>query len=216
MMNPFDDETFFVKDLGSANGTCINGELLKSGMVHSLHSGDALTIGTLHMIVTFMPATTADIKAYEHTLAGTEKRDSVMEHTYASQLPGGDADRNATLYRRSTLHILEHLSSDDQGDTDPGLLPSGDSPAGSTWNSLTPDERNAVTMLREIVHAQELGEDILFYIARDAVHNPYWRVNQRIAVLQVAASYGYVEKENAELIHEQRRMNRIRFGGSAH
>jgi len=42
-----------IMDLGSANGTYVNGEPLHSHHVHILHHGDKLILGTLHMLVSF-------------------------------------------------------------------------------------------------------------------------------------------------------------------
>jgi hypothetical protein len=208
VMNPFEDDIFFVKDLGSANGTRINGELLKSGMVYSLHSGDSLTVGTLNMVVTFMPATTTEIEDYQNAAAELEVSNFAADRAAAGYLSDEGLDRSATVYRRSTLRILEHLPAEDP--TDPAI-DRGQCDEDNR-SCLTPDERDAINMLKEFVHTRELGENTLFYIARDAVHNPYWRVNRRIAVLQAAAQYGYVSKDNAELAQEERRMNQMRHG----
>jgi hypothetical protein len=216
VMNPFEDDAFFVKDLGSANGTRINGELLKSGMVYSLHSGDELRVGTLNLVVMFWPATTDEIEAYEHptvefgqntgSISNQERIDAV-EQRFAHQLTDESVDRNATIYQRRTLRIVEELLQEKEKADARGREAEDDRIC------MTPDERDAVALLREFVHTSELGENILFYIARDAVHNPYWRVNRRIAVLQSAADYGYIAKDNPELVQEEHRRNKMRSGG---
>ena len=187
VMNPFDETTFFVKDLGSANGTRVNGGLLKVGMVYSLHSGDLLTVGTLHLTITFSPLTTAEIMRPE-----SDQGSGLLKH--ASE--GSDAaweDPNTTIVRRShgiSQKLLEAASS------------------ATAESHLTPDERAAVELLRQIVSSQELSEDISFYIARDAVRNPYWRRSRRIAVLQAASTYGYIRRDHPELVQEQQRLQK--------
>ncbi len=47
------DGHLVVLDLGSANGTYINGEPLIPHHAHILHHGDKLILGTLHMLVSF-------------------------------------------------------------------------------------------------------------------------------------------------------------------
>jgi hypothetical protein len=44
-----------IMDLGSANGTYVNGEPLLPHHVQILHHGDKLILGTLHMLVSFSP-----------------------------------------------------------------------------------------------------------------------------------------------------------------
>ncbi len=196
VMNPFDETTFFIKDLGSANGTRINGGLLKAGMVYSLHSGDLLTVGTLHLIVVFNPATTAEIEALKNGSTGI-----LLGHVYdtsGNSVGGGQGEvenePNTTIVQRS-------------GSLREDLLE-----AVARANHLTPDEREAVTLLKQIVTHQDLSEDVTFYIARDAIRNPYWRSNRRIAVLQAASTYGYIRRDHPELVQEQQRLNQQRTG----
>lgn len=47
------DGLFFIEDLGSANGTFLNGERLTPYLPHPLQSGDELQIGKLKLIVEF-------------------------------------------------------------------------------------------------------------------------------------------------------------------
>ena len=46
------DASVSVKDLGSRNGTLINGEKIEKGKAHELQSGDELTVGSLRFLVT--------------------------------------------------------------------------------------------------------------------------------------------------------------------
>ncbi len=188
VMNPFDETTFFIKDLGSANGTRINGGLLKAGMVYSLHSGDLLTVGTLHLTITFSPVSATEMETSEND----QVEGGLLRHS-AEGFDTTQEDPNTTIVRRSrgmSETLLEVASS------------------ATAESHLTPDERAAVDLLRQIVSPEELSEDITFYIARDAVRNPYWRRSHRIAVLQAASTYGYIRRDHPELVQEQQRLNR--------
>lgn len=83
--------------------------------------------------------------------------------------------------------------------------------AKRSMDHLTADQKKAIEILRQVIVNRDINDRMLMVIASRANESPYWKENKRLAVLQAASEYGYVARDNAELMKEQRRINDIRF-----
>lgn len=70
----------------------------------------------------------------------------------------------------------------------------------------------AMEIMRAILINKEISEHMMEYIAVQAVRDEAWSENARLAVLRTACSFGYVARDNAELMQEERKRNKLRYG----
>jgi pSer/pThr/pTyr-binding forkhead associated (FHA) protein len=78
--------------------------------------------------------------------------------------------------------------------------------------AFTPAQQAAIKILRSIVINRQISDNMVAYIAAKATQEAEWTRNRRLAVLKTACEYGYVARDNAELMREQRRVNEMQFG----
>lgn len=106
-----------------------------------------------------------------------------------------------------TLVMNSSISADEKHDTQPKPLVEH-----AQRETYTPAQKAAMTLLRGIVINKQISPSMMAYIAMKATQDAEWQRNKRLAVLKTACEYGYVARDNAELMKEQRRVNEIQFG----
>jgi pSer/pThr/pTyr-binding forkhead associated (FHA) protein len=77
---------------------------------------------------------------------------------------------------------------------------------------LPPEVYQAAQILRSIVINREMNSHMVEYVAELATQEPVWQENPRLAVLRTACSFNLVARDNAELLVEERRQNKLKFG----
>ncbi|MCU0497843.1 MAG: FHA domain-containing protein [Anaerolineae bacterium] len=176
-----------ISDLGSTNGTTLNGASLKPNQFYTLRPNDILYFGRLEARVNFM---------ITKTLRATEKSTEPFEEKL--QQPPYTLPMSQQTIEQSQVNTTNHESNP--------LI------QRAAINMDDPDVQAAIRILQTVVINKDMTPYMFNYIAAQSVENTAWQYNKRLAVLRTACSFGYVARDNAELMQEERRKNHQRFG----
>lgn len=202
MLIPIDD-TLLAKDLGTVNGSRINGEVLQPHVVYPLADGDEITLGELVMNIRYHVVT--PMSEWEDKRPASETKTTPLESALALD-SGSHAPRpaprlpdNLSIEEADTTiddHVQHHSTSFDV----------------DQYLEEMPDVRSAAKILKNIVINKEITPRMLVYISEHAVQHAEWKKNRRLAVLKTACDFGYVARDNAELMQAERVKNKYRIG----
>ncbi|MBC8100397.1 MAG: FHA domain-containing protein [Armatimonadetes bacterium] len=196
-----DSNGLLVKDLKSTNGTFINERELKPDMLYRILPGDELRLGYLRIRVTYQMAGAA-VDRVRHTqrLKVSYTMDLSETLSMRKRMGTGGRKKSAMLPPARVAH--EH---------DKTIIAKPNANQSSI-QYLTKDQRAALSVIKTVLLNKDLSEGMMIYIAQKAVEDPEWGQNRRMAVLQTACSFGYVARDNAELMQEVRRRSNLQFG----
>lgn len=180
-------EKLLISDLGSTNGTTLNGIPLKPNQFYTLRPSDILHFGRLEARINFM---------ITQTLRITDKSTERFEET---------SDRLAKSLPIAQQTIEQPQANPNAPEANPVIQ-------RAMINMDDPAVQMAIRILRTVVINKDISPQMFNYIAAQAVENTSWKYNQRLAVLRTACSFGFVARDNAELMQEERRKNHQRFG----
>jgi pSer/pThr/pTyr-binding forkhead associated (FHA) protein len=198
-----------VKDLGSLNGTFINGIPLKPHKLYSAVNGDELRIGRMIFIIRSTVTENIDFREerlklpQDNSATVTTLNPSVTTLEVSAVMADG-APPEATT--KPTDRLAARKS------TDPLKAEASSSLLRRLAETGKSDVQIAEDILRRIVINKPLTDQMAQIIAEKAAEHGDWKHSRRLAVLKVACSYGYVARDNAELLMEQRRLNKLQFG----
>jgi hypothetical protein len=172
-----------VRDMGSLNGTYLNGVSLKPNKVYSLVRGDELRIGMMRLQVR---AAALDTPA---------RADTEID-------PGARLHELAAIIPMLPLPLLDNELPDGQTQetpvsadvrrTDPTTLDGLLKRLEQTGKS---DLEIAQILLRGLIANRPITGGIFQLIARQATSDKAWKADQRQAVLNVASRFGYGHRD---------------------
>lgn len=84
-------------------------------------------------------------------------------------------------------------------------------PPVRTINLEDPNVQKALQILHQILGERANIEALVDMAAAQAVQDPDWSASPRLAVLRIAASFGYIPRDHPDLILEERRFYQSRF-----
>ncbi len=196
-----------VADLRSTNGSTLNGISMAPEQYYILRPRDVVVLGRLNFVVDYEIADAESVPMeptiVNHVFNGSveaARRDAEQRSQPQEEEPV-IVSRKPGTNRKPATKVQDPEESGDKRAAPHGVPDTGN-----------PETDRALRLLAGIVVNKEISDSMKVYVAQRSTQDPAWRHDKRLAVLRTACSFGYVARDNAELLQHERRANLRRFG----